>query len=258
VTTLPTRPEPSSDARRFSDREVRLILKEAAELQERETGDRIGRDGMTLAELEQVAADVGLDPALVRRAAARVDTGVHDIPTFAAAPMRVILEREVEGELPESSHEEIVDTVRRVTGQLGAVSIIGKTITWGLREGGEAWQVVIAARNGRTIVRVENNLAELASVVQGVSLAASILGVMVGGGVAYEIAGGWMHAVSGAAAALASIWLGGRFGFRAGERSARRAATRLLDAVEETVSSRVVATLPSTSSVRTRDNPDPD
>ena len=220
---------------RYSDHEVRLILKEAAELQEREAGAAGARDGLTLAELEQVASDVGLDPALVRRAAAKVDAKAHAAPAFAGAPMRVILERALAGELPEAAHERVVDAVRLATGELGTVSIIGRTLTWGAKSPGVTRQVTVVSRDGRTTVRVEGNLGELAGVVQGVGGAASIVAALIAGGSAFEVASSVPVAIAAALAGVGGVWLLGRLGFRAGERSERKEIEALLERVSAAV-----------------------
>jgi hypothetical protein len=81
--TDPT-PQPS---RRFSEKEVAHIIKRASELQQEEAPAE-SSSGMSLAELEQVAREAGLDPALVRRAATDLDTRVSDRPAsrFIGAP----------------------------------------------------------------------------------------------------------------------------------------------------------------------------
>ena len=87
--------------RRFNEREVAAIIKRASELQEVES---IGESstGMSLAELEQIAREAGLDPALVRRAASDLDTRVTDRQpsAFFGAPTGLVLERTIDGEVP--------------------------------------------------------------------------------------------------------------------------------------------------------------
>jgi hypothetical protein len=53
-------------SRRFTDREVALVLKKASELEEVEGTGSGG--GLTLDDLEQIASEVGISPALIKKA----------------------------------------------------------------------------------------------------------------------------------------------------------------------------------------------
>jgi hypothetical protein len=59
--------------RRFTDREVALVLKRAAELEEHRQSDVPGR-GMTLQQLHEIAREVGLGPQLVDSAVAEFES----------------------------------------------------------------------------------------------------------------------------------------------------------------------------------------
>ena len=101
--------------RQFSDREVRLILESAAKLQTERTEDAAG--GMTLAELEQVAVEAGMDPRLIRRAAA--DLGRVEPPSdrnaFLGAPMRIVLERVIDASIDVGDFDQLLDVTRTLT-----------------------------------------------------------------------------------------------------------------------------------------------
>ena len=88
-------------SRRFNEKEVADIIKRASELQQLESTAE-STTGMSLAELEQVAHEAGLDPALVRRAATDLDTRVTDQKpsAFIGAPTNLALERTIDGEIP--------------------------------------------------------------------------------------------------------------------------------------------------------------
>ena len=89
-----------SASRRFNEKEVALIIKNASELQESNASSD-SSTGMSLVELEQIARETGLDPALIRRAAADLDTRVTDrSPSrFLGAPTTLRLERTIDGEI---------------------------------------------------------------------------------------------------------------------------------------------------------------
>src|SRR3954453_19339916 len=89
----------ANPSRRFNEKEVALIIKRASELQQSETTAESSA-GMSLAELEQVAREAGLDPELVRRAAVDLDSRVTDqTPNrFLGGPSVLRLERTIDGE----------------------------------------------------------------------------------------------------------------------------------------------------------------
>ncbi len=102
--------------RRFSDKEVALIIKRAAELQA--AGGEEDASGMSLAEVEQVANEAGIDPFLVRRAASDYarQPATPEPSVVRRAPSAVSLETVVSGEVLEDDYEMIVDEVRRSFG----------------------------------------------------------------------------------------------------------------------------------------------
>lgn len=187
----PDRPPPAAPAaRRYNDQEVSLILRRAAELQ----ADQPGATGTSLAELEEVAREAGLDPALVRRAAADLATAAP-----AAAPSRFLgaatklhAERVVDGEVSLDDVEALVEEVRRTFGEPGLVSTLGRTVTWSSspvgryghrNQAARQLMVTVATRGGQTTIRAEENLAPLAG-----GLFGGLMGGMGGGLTAPTIA----------------------------------------------------------------------
>lgn len=131
---------------------------------------------MSLAELEQVAREAGLDPALVRRAALEIDEPPPPRPSrLAGAPMRIVLERVFDGELSTDEYEPLVAEIRRSIGEPGQVSVLGRTMSWSAgetgwgRHGGRRRNltVTVAPRDGRTTLRIEESFSQLAGGVFG-------------------------------------------------------------------------------------------
>jgi hypothetical protein len=130
---------------------------------------------MSLAELEQVAREAGLDPALVRRAATDLDTRVTDQrpSPFAGAPTRLTLERTIDGELPADEYEAMVLEMNRVLGLVGSASTLGRTLQWTAqgvsrrRASTRMVQITVTPRNGRTTIRIEEPLSGLAAALFG-------------------------------------------------------------------------------------------
>ena len=156
-------------SRRFNEKEVAHIIKRASELQQEEAPAE-SSTGMSLAELEQVAREAGLDPALVRRAATDLDTRVTDQrpSAFVGAPTRLTLERTIDGEVPADEYEAMVLEMNRVLGLVGSASTLGRTLQWTAqgvtrRRGSQRMvQITVTPRNGRTTIRIEEPLSGLA------------------------------------------------------------------------------------------------
>jgi len=172
----------ASTNRRFNEKEVALIIKRASELQTETTAE--SNTGMSLAELEQVAREAGLDPELVRRAATDLDTRVTDqTPNrFLGAPTVLRLERTIDGEVPADEYEPMVLEMQRLLGGTSTASTIGRTLQFSLtgrnhqHASGRDVQVTITPRNGRTTIRIEERLGPLAG-----GLFGGLLGGMGGG-----------------------------------------------------------------------------
>jgi hypothetical protein len=157
--------------RRYSEKEVAQIIKRAAELQPDEIASASG-SGLSLVELEQVAREAGLDPALIRRAAGDLDERVSDGPPsrFIGAPTRLCLERTLDGEIPAEEYEVLVREIQRVLGEIGNASMLGRSMQWTSastsgrrRPGTRAVQVIVTPRNGRTTIRIEEPMTHIAS-----------------------------------------------------------------------------------------------
>ena len=128
--------------RRYDDREVALILKGAAE-QEGRVAARDAAGGLTLPQLEQVALEAGLDPALVRRSAAQLDASGSDSlgARWRGGPHELVVERVLDGELAADMRgvaESLATAVREAAGgALGSTDTVGRLFTWrGQLDGG--------------------------------------------------------------------------------------------------------------------------
>ena len=117
--------------RRYNEKEVADIIKRASEFQQLESTAE-STAGMSLTELEQVAREAGLDPALVRRAATDIDTRVSDQKpsAFIGAPTNLVLERTIDGEVPVDEYETLVLEMQRELGGVGQASMLGRSLVW--------------------------------------------------------------------------------------------------------------------------------
>lgn len=174
-------PDDSIRERRFSEEEVALIIKRAAELQQTEEAEKEPSSALSLSEIEQIAREAGIEPTLVRRAALGLD---NPLPTnrpsaWLGAPTRLVFEKVVDGEIPVEEFETIIAEVRRTFGDNGLPSIIGRSLAWssgagGRRRGsGRHVDVSVVVRGGTTTIRVEEEYRHLAG---------GLFGGIVGGG----------------------------------------------------------------------------
>lgn len=155
-------PDPT---RQYSDREVRLILKSAVEMQERRADrEDVMSTGMSLVELERAAVEAGLDPSLVRKAAAQLDA--PRTPSggnaFLGAPDAILVERVVDVAIDPRRFDAVLDVVRAVTHGVGELSSVGRQFGWKGRLDGAKTEVNVSAGEHRTTLRVRVALEEVA------------------------------------------------------------------------------------------------
>ena len=225
-----------SPDRRFTDREAALVLRTAAELQERDGSHAAaGARGLSLAQLEQVAREAGIDPAMVRHAVARLDESAVRRGGCLGAPTEVVVERTVDGEVDPAQFEALLDALRRATGKLGEPNVVGRLFGWKGHIRGAKAEVAVSPANGRTTVRVRIDLEELAV---GHFMLKGMLGG-VGGGLIAGAIGATMLGPFGAI--LGPAMLGGSYawarrGFGGGAAAYRRHAAEVAEAVAAAVS----------------------
>jgi hypothetical protein len=171
--------------RKYRPDEAVDIVKRAAML---EATNPTNAGVMTIGGVEALGAEVGISPELVRSAArtARSRSGGMATPIaslgdnrWAGGPLRILHERVVEGELPETSFYYVVEEIRNALGSAGQVSQLGRSFTWamGKTATNRNLEVSVSVRAGRTRITVSENLTQLVGMVYG-----PIGGGMGGGG----------------------------------------------------------------------------
>ena len=185
------RTEPVGE-RTYGEEEVAAILHRASRL-ERERGTTAG--ALSLGEIETIAADAGIDVALVRQAARELDEGTGEGigAAIAGAPLRRSIERVVDGEIGAEHHERLAQEIRDVLSSSsvgarwvlpGSISTIGRTLTLSGFTGTSSIEVSVAPRDGKTLIRLSADRSQLAGGLYG-----GIVGG-VGGGFGANV--GWM------------------------------------------------------------------
>jgi transposase-like protein len=230
--------EAGGAVRRYSDSEVEEIVRQAAD----EQLVHPTQEGMSLGTVQQIAAEVGISPERVERAARKLEvrgpgappTGFGAGAFWLGSSTVIASERVVDGEMTEAAHEDIVDEVQATLSTDGQVDARGRSLTWRTKKPvlgkRRAVQVRVTSRGGRTRIQVQERLGELAA-----SIFPSFGGVGIGGlAVALSVGGpelGW----------LAASLLGGGFvgGMHALARAIYRGVSRQKRADLERLSGRL-------------------
>ena len=155
----------------YGAREVGRILERALQLQDEDRrqlpATTAHGDSTSLAELEELGREVGVEPALVRRAAAELETRPRPVEKtpWLGVPERIVYERNLPGEATPAALEALVGVLQEVLGEPGQASMVGRTFTWTSSSGqgprgqhGRQISIVIASRDGTTSLRVEEGL----------------------------------------------------------------------------------------------------
>jgi hypothetical protein len=197
-----------SSHHQFTDQEMALILKRAAELQERADGRGATR---SLGEITEIAAEVGIDRAFVDAAIAElrqptVRTG------WLGAPTRFHAECTIPGALSPDAIGVLLDRVRAELGLHGEVHQVFDGVEWRARAALGVTLVTIGPRGSNTRIAMTAERADQAGLV--VAGALGIGGLCALGGVAIA-----MNVTDSALAASAIVAASGLFGALASMRA---------------------------------------
>ena len=243
------RGRPAAGRPRYRNDEVRAIVSRAAEL---EATHPTSSGSMTIGGVEEIGREVGIDPALVRSAAremerqrrpSRAPMAPLALPkrnAIIGGPTRLQYERVVDGELDERDFAPMVEEIRRITGELGQVSQLGRSFTWTLQKsasGTRNMEVAITVRAGKTRILVQENLKHL------------IGGIF--GGVGGGVGGGGLGPIAGMAASandpivmalvvpawLATVFAVARTSYHYASRSRANKLMELADRLEDAAES---------------------
>ncbi|MGV3721581.1 MAG: hypothetical protein ACO1SX_11785 [Actinomycetota bacterium] len=136
------------DGPRYSEKQAGAILRRAVERSAAAGAE--GSAGISLAEMERIAAELGIDPQHVRSAAAEV--------SGRSTPGLVDLEEIVPAELSEEAWDLILLELRRVFRAAGAATAIGRAREWDTPN----VHVSLVSRDGGTKVHLmENHSSDL-------------------------------------------------------------------------------------------------
>ena len=218
-----------SDDRRFTDREMRLIFERAGEADVGAERDR----GYSLAEIQEIAAQAGLNPTDVARAASTIRSHTASYPVLGG-PIRFHASHTLESKLADHGIASVALKIREATGFHGELRDVPGGAEWRVRSAMGLVVVDFTPRGTRT--RIDLTVArddEAAVTAIGVGFAGLVTGVAVS-----IAAVASLHVIPvvgigiGAVAAIGGAWAGMRLVW---SRAARRWA-RKTDALMKAIS----------------------
>ncbi|MCO5297923.1 MAG: hypothetical protein M9921_13825 [Fimbriimonadaceae bacterium] len=142
--------------RHFTEQQVSDIIRRAAERQSR--ADTPGRvpAGISETELRRVAGELGIDAEALQFAMREVGgSTVSDTGTIRS--IERVLEREIEGELPEEALAVVIEEFVPMTGLHANTVTLGRAINYTSMAGMGQCNVNVSPRNGKTLLRVKSN-----------------------------------------------------------------------------------------------------
>lgn len=164
---------PNLPIRRFNETDTDAILRRTAELASG-TGEHPAHRGLTIEEMESLASEAGLNPELVRKAARDVALKQAQGATpWVGAPRRILIEREIDGEVSEELWESMVGEIQRTFGGIGFASRVGRTRSWTVGQNGPRGSsnrhvsVTVSHQHGKSAIRIDENLNQLAGAIFG-------------------------------------------------------------------------------------------
>jgi len=120
------------------------------------------------------------DVAPPRRAAGALPAVVvkegppQPVNPFLGTATRIVVEATIDGEMPERDYDLVLDIIRREIGEVGQIGSVGRTFSWSVSNQNRKLQISVMPRSGRTTVRIDEQLSNIAGGVFG--------GIMGGGG----------------------------------------------------------------------------
>ena len=177
---LPTSP------RRYDEKEVSHLFERASELQ-RALPSAQNPTGLTLAEIQEIAAEAGLDAGLIRQAASELEVGGTSGwgAKLLAAPLNVSLEQTLPFEVPGPALAELALLIQTGADLPGNASLVGRSLIWHSavhNNHTQTLQAMVSTGSGETRIRIEERYHNFAGAIFGGIGGGGGLGVGLGAG----------------------------------------------------------------------------
>jgi serine/threonine-protein kinase len=150
------------------------------------------------ASANRMPARAGALPAIVVK-----DGPQTRVNPFLGTATRVVVEATIEGEMPERDYDLVLDIIRREIGEVGQIGSVGRTFSWSVSNQQRKLQISVMPRGGRTTVRLDEQLGNIAGGVFGGMMGG--IGGGLGGAVMGSIAGGAHRPLLGLVAWLSVV-----------------------------------------------------
>lgn len=228
-------------ARLYRDKEIRDILKRAAEMQESE--GEASAYGLSLEEIQHIAEESGIDPRHVAVAISELESGEAGERPFhlLGAPIAVHLERVVEGDLTDEQWVEIVGEIHRTLGLAGHSGQVGRMREWTFHDRRQQVQVTATSRNGQTRIRIFKKSPTLAALMFAIPLSIALqFAINIPIFLGLEMLTGWLVGLTIMAATFAVARFGHAALARRKERQLSQLLNRLVDIAGERAPSMLV------------------
>jgi len=142
----------TENSRRFTDREVAMVLHKASEIDEAQ-GDGSG-SGLSLDDLTEIAKEVGISSAAIHRAVAGLDRRRPVSPTLAGAPLIRKAVHAIPGELNEQAIARLVRLVDERADGAGTISEALGSVRWTSSDRFKSTRISITPGGGETSIEV--------------------------------------------------------------------------------------------------------
>ena len=219
--------------------------------------------GFALGAVREAALEAGIpaqyvehamaEHGLVRAAAAPASplvtvTDVSPTPSrLLGAPMNIEFEAVVGGETAEADFDLLADIIRRRMEQAGAVSAVGRSLTWTSLARNRSVHVSVVSRHGKTTIRAAENLGALArqarviGLVGGAYLTAGTIGISAR---MFALAGnlGIAGVVGFAGLTFGAVFAAARYSYGTSARKRKARLRRVVDELSEQVRESAEAT----------------
>lgn len=235
--------------RRYSEEEFALILRKASEIQvsSGNPSAKTGTGGLTLAEIQSIATEAGIDSEAVSRAASILGALEWEQKEGLAAaifggPSKFHLDCEIPGNLPPEGMWRILEEIRRVAKHQGEASEVLGGIEWKTVGELSAINVNISPRGDSTSIQIVGDRGRAGAVtfIFPMATAAVLVGAL-GGAFEPTTAAGIISLVTGT---LGAGFLTARTLWVAGSNKFRKRLTALMDTVSRSVDRTALPTAP--------------
>lgn len=147
----------SDGHRRFTDREVALVLQRATELDDGDSATPAGATssrGLSLGDLTEIAREVGISPKAIERAVATLDGRGRVGPSLVGAPLARKAVRAVPAELDRDAIARVMAVVDDRTDSTGAITEALGSVRWTGRDRFKSTRVSVTPKDGETVIEV--------------------------------------------------------------------------------------------------------